>query len=165
MKLRAVVSAADAKRVANLAERCWRPHYTPIIGALQVDYMLTKFQSADAIEVQLTEGRDYQFIEHDGETLGYLASDLAQDHLFLSKLYILPEHQGRGAGRWAVEQLAQAHPELEIRLTVNIHNHGTIAFYEKVGFIKDGPVIADIGNGFVMDDWKMARKPYRLQNS
>lgn len=155
MKLRKVSSPTDAELVADLAGRCWRPHYTPIIGEAQVDYMLAKFQSASAILEQIADGREYRIIE-DEEALGYLATDLAE-HLFLSKLYILPEHQGRGAGRWAVEQLAQAHPDLEIHLTVNKHNHGTIAFYERLGFLKDGPVVADIGNGFVMDDWKMRR--------
>ena len=155
MKLRQVTSQSDSELVADLAERCWRPHYTPIIGEAQVDYMLTKFQSAPAVFEQINEGRDYQLIEED-ETLGYLATDLS-DHLFLSKLYILPEHQGRGAGRWAVEQLAEKHPKLEIHLTVNKHNHDTISFYERVGFVKGEAVVADIGNGFVMDDWIMTK--------
>ncbi|MDX1681466.1 MAG: hypothetical protein R3242_12145 [Akkermansiaceae bacterium] len=98
MKLRPVGSPADAETVADLAERCWRPHYTPIIGEAQVDYMLAKFQSASAILEQLAEGRDYRILEAD-IPLGYLATDLKEDHLFLSKLYLLPEAQGKGAGR------------------------------------------------------------------
>lgn len=159
MRLIAAHSEADAAQVADLAARCWRPHYTPIIGGAQVDYMLAKFQSSAAILEQIAEGRDYRIIEQGGSHLGYLATDLEDDHLFLSKLYVLPQSQGRGVGRWAIEHLAQAHPELAIRLTVNKHNHGTIAFYERVGFLKDGPVVADIGNGYVMDDWKMVRPP------
>lgn len=155
MRLRSVTSAEDAELVADLAERCWRPHYTPIIGEPQVDYMLANFQSTSAILEQIKDGRDYRLIE-DEAPVGYLATDLS-DQLFLSKLYILSDHQGRGVGRWAIDQLAHAHPDLEIHLTVNKHNHDTIAFYEKLGFIKDGPVVADIGNGFVMDDWKMVR--------
>jgi len=159
MKLRQASSAADAGLIEELAGRCWRPHYTPIIGSAQVEYMLARFQSAAAILEQIAGGRDYRFIEDNEEPLGYLATDLEQDHLFLSKLYVLPGQQGRGTGRWAVEQLAARHPDLAIRLTVNKHNHGTIAFYERIGFIKDGPVVADIGNGYVMDDWKMVRHP------
>ena len=155
MKLRPASTQQDARLVADLAEHCWRPHYTPIIGGAQVDYMLAKFQSAPAIQEQIAEGRDYRIIESD-EPCGYLATDLS-DHLFLSKLYVLPEHQGRGTGRWAVEQLAMAHPDLEIHLTVNKHNHDTIAFYERVGFVKGEALVADIGNGYVMDDWKMHR--------
>lgn len=159
MKLRQASSDADAGLIEELAGRCWRPHYTPIIGEAQVDYMLAKFQSAAAVLEQIAGGRDYRLIEDEAEPLGYLATDLANDHLFLSKLYVLPGRQGRGVGRWAVNQLAELHPGLAIRLTVNKHNHGTIAFYERIGFTKDGPLVTDIGHGYVMDDWKMVRRP------
>lgn len=155
-----MTSQEDAVLVSDLAERCWRPHYTPIIGEAQVDYMLAKFQSADSILEQIAQGRDYAMITGDENSpLGYLATDLTAHHLFLSKLYVLPEHKGCGIGRWAVEQLARRHPKLPIRLTVNIHNHCTIAFYEHISFVKDGPIVADIGKGYVMDDWRMVRMP------
>jgi len=156
MRLRTVSSEADAELVAGLAERCWRPHYTPIIGGAQVDYMLARFQSPKAIAKQIADGRVYQIIENDSGPLGYLAFDLSE-RVFLSKLYVLPEHRGQGIGRWTLEEIARTYPGLEIELTVNKHNHGTIAFYESLGFIKDGPIVADIGNGYVMDDWKMRR--------
>lgn len=38
-----------AVEIAGLAGEIWREHYTPIIGAAQVEYMLEKFQSADRI--------------------------------------------------------------------------------------------------------------------
>ena len=156
MNLSKVSSQTGAELVAQLAERCWRAHYTSIIGGPQVDYMLSNFQSSNAIVEQIANGRDYYVIEDD-KPLGYLATDLKPDHLFLSKLYILPEFMGMGHGRWAIKELAASHPGLPIHLTVNKHNHGTIAFYERLGFRKEGPVVADIGNGFFMDDWKMQR--------
>lgn len=155
MRLRTVVSVSDVEMVTSLAERCWRHHYTPIIGKAQVDYMLANFQSTPAILGQIKKGRNYSLIE-DGSAIGYLAIDLI-DHLFLNKLYILPDHQRRGIGRWSLEQLTQAQPEHEIHLTVNRHNYETIAFYERMGFFKSETVVTDIGNGFVMDDWKMIR--------
>ena len=155
MRLRTVVSVSDVEMVTSLAERCWRHHYTPIIGKAQVDYMLANFQSTPAILGQIKKGRNYSLIE-DGSAIGYLAIDLS-DHLFLNKLYILPDHQRRGIGRWFLEQLTQAQPEHEIHLTVNRHNYETIAFYERMGFFKSETVVTDIGNGFVMDDWKMIR--------
>lgn len=155
MRLRTVVSVADVEMVTSLAERCWRPHYTPIIGKAQVDYMLANFQSTRAILGQIKKGRNYSLIEEES-AIGYLAIDLS-DHLFLSKLYILPDHQRCGIGCWSLEQLTQAQPEHEIHLTVNRHNYETIAFYERMGFFKSETVVTDIGNGFVMDDWKMIR--------
>ena len=45
----------------------------------------------------------------------------------------------------------------ELWLTVNKHNTGSIAFYERMGFRKTGALVTDIGHGFVMDDWRMAK--------
>ena len=45
----------------------------------------------------------------------------------------------------------------ELWLTVNRNNTGSIAFYERMGFRKTDELVTDIGNGFVMDDWRMAR--------
>ena len=38
----------------------------------------------------------------------------------------------------------------ELWLTVNKHNAGSIAFYEKTGFRKTAALVTDIGGGFVM---------------
>ena len=54
--------------------------------------MLANFQSTRAILGQIKKGRNYSLIE-DESAIGYLAIDLS-DHLFLSKLYILP-HRSR----------------------------------------------------------------------
>ena len=38
-----------AGKISALAGEIWREHYTPIIGAEQVEYMLAKFQTAERI--------------------------------------------------------------------------------------------------------------------
>jgi len=40
-----------------------------------------------------------------------------------------------------------------ITLTVNKHNAGSLEAYRKLGFEKIGPIVQDIGGGFVMDDY------------
>ncbi len=39
--------------VESLAYSIWREHYTPIIGRHQVEYMLEKFQSKEALLNQI----------------------------------------------------------------------------------------------------------------
>ena len=46
----------------------------------------------------------------------------------------------------------------EVWLTVNRHNADSIAFYRHVGFVTAGNVVQEIGNGFMMDDYKMSKK-------
>ena len=42
-------------------------------------------------------------------------------------------------------------------LTVNRHNAGSIAFYERMGFAVAGALVQEIGEGFVMDDYRMVK--------
>jgi RimJ/RimL family protein N-acetyltransferase len=157
-----VTDDAAAQTVASLAEIIWREHYTPIIGATQVAYMLEHFQSAEAITHQIRdEGYRYYLIEESDRAIGYLSVQKRGPILFVGKLYLLCSRRGRGYGRKAMhflESLAQTLQCSRLELTVNKHNDGSIAFYEKMGFEKDEAVVMDIGGGFVMDDYVM-RKP------
>lgn len=158
MKLVAATTLEQAELIARLAKVCWPYQYVPIIGQAQVDYMLAKFQSTESIREQIAGGRKYEIIcDADAEPLGYLGYDLGEDQLFLSKLYILPHAQRRGLGRWALAEICHRHPELDIHLTVNKQNLSAIDFYTQNGFVLSGPVVADIGQGYVMDDWKMMK--------
>lgn len=159
MELERVESREQMAAVAALARETWIPHYVPIIGAAQVAYMLAKFQSAEAIGRQIAaEGYEYYL----APGTGYLAlvPDAAGQRVLLSKLYVKAEARGTGLGRAMVEFAEKRAAELggrELWLTVNRNNAGSIAFYERRGFRKTRAVVTDIGGGFVMDDWRMAK--------
>ena len=57
-----------------------------------------------------------------------------------------------------VEEKAKTYQLKNIRLTVNINNTIAIKAYEKLGFKNVGPIVADIGNGFIMDDFQMMKQ-------
>ena len=159
VKLERVDNPGQIAAVAALARETWTQHYVPIIGAAQVEYMLAKFQSAEAIARQIAaEGYEYYL----APGAGYLAlvPDPAKKSLMLSKIYVKAALRGTGWGR-AMEEFAERRcSELgcnELWLTVNRHNLGSIAFYERLGFRKTREVATDIGSGFVMDDWWMAK--------
>jgi len=42
-------------------------------------------------------------------------------------------------------------------LTVNKNNSHSIAWYSRMGFTNAGPILQDIGGGFVMDDFRMEK--------
>ncbi len=85
---------------------------------------------------------------YDGDQLvGFVMAAFAPDHenpLFRSYLWRLnigAEHQGKGYGRFAVEQLGQEAVRRGYRrLTVSYHagQHGPEAFYERLGFHPTG---------------------------
>ena len=45
--------------VSAVADDIWHEHFTPIIGKEQVDYMLEKFLSPDALIEQINAGYEY----------------------------------------------------------------------------------------------------------
>ena len=57
-----VRTAAEIATVAKIANEIWREHYTPIIGPDQVDYMLMRFQSTEAIGDQIAGGMHYWLV-------------------------------------------------------------------------------------------------------
>jgi GNAT superfamily N-acetyltransferase len=155
-----VTSSREIARVAELADIIWREHYIPIIGKPQVDYMLEHFQSASAIEKQIVQGIYYFVIQTEGMTVGYLAFEKQGKTLFLSKIYLLDSHRGKGVGKAAMEFIEEKARGLEcadIALTVNKYNDQSINAYAQMGFSKKGGEITDIGGGFVMDDYRMVK--------
>lgn len=157
-----VATRAEIAIVADLAHLIWNEHYVPIIGREQVDYMVGKYQTPEAIRQQIDEeGYRYFLILSEEMPVGYIGTAEKPGELFLSKLYLLGSQRGKGLGREAIDFLKEESRSKGlpyITLTVNKHNLSTIGAYEKMGFEKYGEVVADIGSGYVMDDYLMRLK-------
>ncbi len=155
------------QQVSDLAAIIWAEHYTPIIGADQVIYMLDKFQSVEAIKNQVLEGSEYYVLINEGKPSGYFCVNRKKDSLFLSKLYVLKKCQGKGIGRMAMRYIQRRAEELaytKITLTVNKYNFNSIKAYEKMGFKKIKALIQDIGNNYIMDDFLLEKKIITTNN-
>jgi ribosomal protein S18 acetylase RimI-like enzyme len=158
----AVTNPADIEAVAILAHEIWNQHYIPIIGQEQVDYMLGKFQNAKAIGEQINRGYHYFIAKHQGKNAGYFAlvPDMKNASAQLSKIYIRLDLRRCGLGREIlafVEAYCVNEGIRELWLTVNRHNTNAIAFYQRTGFHVESLTVQNIGNGFVMDDYRMAK--------
>ncbi len=160
MRIEQVTETMQVELIANLASTIWTEYFTPIIGKPQVDYMLEKFQSKNAINEQLNNGFKYYLIYSDSVAVGYMAVVEKENSLFLSKLYIIQSNRGKGYARNAIEFLQKQALNKSIKmisLTVNKYNLAAIETYKKLGFdIKDS-IVQDIEHGFVMDDYVMKK--------
>lgn len=159
-KIKEVKTEADILLVVSTAEEIWNQHFVPIIGKAQVDYMLEKFQSFNAISEVIADGYKYYMIFEDDMPVGYTGIHVEENgRMFLSKLYIKEEFRGRGLSRMLLENAVNKNsPVKSVYLTVNKHNDNTIAVYKHMGFEIIDSVVSDIGNGFVMDDYIMEIK-------
>jgi len=160
MTIHKATTIADIQTVEKLAHKIWNAHYVPIIGQNQVDFMLEKFQSFDAITSQIKNGYDYFLISDAKNAVGYLCLvyDDSKKKLMISKIYIDAQKRGAGFGQQLIDftiHLAQEKKMKIIWLTVNKNNSNSIKWYQKLNFKITNEVVMDIGNNFVMDDYIM----------
>lgn len=147
----------DIQTISTIADEIWHQHFTPIIGEAQVDYMIEKFQSYPALKSQIkNEGYEYFTFLCDSTPCGYIGIHAEKDALFLSKLYIRKDFRGQHLATKGLRFLTRLCSERNLKkiwLTCNKHNDNTLKIYDHLGFKITDEQIADIGNGFVMDDY------------
>lgn len=155
-----VNSPEQIGRIASLAEEIWSEHYASILEEAQIRYMLDNFQSPGAIAAQIAEkGYRYYLLTQAGVPAGYVGMQPEEGKLFLSKLYLRREARGQGLSRRItafLEGFAAAGGLSAVWLTVNRQNP-SVEIYKKLGFAVIQEQVADIGGGYVMDDYIMEK--------
>jgi len=160
----AAATDADLTAVAELAGVIWRSHYPGIITAGQIEYMLEHGYSHAALHRFVAEpGAALLLARADARLIAFGAYHRADGtgELKLEKLYVHPDYHGRGVGSRLIRQVeaaaaAQGLPTLV--LNVNKNNVKAIRAYEANGFAIRESVVLDIGGGYVMDDYIMAKR-------
>lgn len=158
-----VESENELREIAVLAEEIWHECFTGIISEKQIDYMVEKFQSFQAMKNQVeSQGYYYLAVRNNDGLCGYIGvKPENDDRFFLSKLYLRRDMRGKGI---ASEMLRRVFAEARntgkksVYLTVNKHNNHAVDVYKKTGFSVIKSVVTDIENGFVMDDYVMEYK-------
>jgi ribosomal protein S18 acetylase RimI-like enzyme len=152
---------ADIPLLHDLAQRIWHECYPGIITAEQIEFMLGWMYSEEEIRRQLAAKIPWEIAELDGAAIGYLSFQLEPDgRVKISKLYVLPAQQRRGHGQQLLAHIcdrARALGAHEAWLQVNKRNERAIGAYLKAGFHIAEEAVFDIGNGFVMDDYLLAK--------
>ncbi|HTR00361.1 MAG TPA: GNAT family N-acetyltransferase [Candidatus Acidoferrum sp.] len=159
--------ASDIPLIRELCYQVWPQTYASILTPAQIDYMLAWMYSVESLQQQLQQGIDYLLCYDDVKPVGFAAlADHGAGDFKLEKIYVLPNQQGKGTGRYLLGQIiAQITSKGATSLTLQVNKHNTAkSFYEKFGFEVIQEAVFDIGNGFVMDDYVMELKLSR-QNS
>ena len=149
--------------IIELAGVIWRACYPDIITSEQIEYMLAKMYALDAMRAEIqSQGIHYDRLLVGDEPVGFASYGPTEQAgvIKLHKLYLHPDWHGRGLGARLLQ-----HAERETRrlggrrliLSVNKRNAKAIAAYQRNGFEIVESVVTDIGGGFVMDDFIMAR--------
>lgn len=164
------VTEPDFAVLRELAGAIWRRYYAGIITVAQIDYMLAGRFSDEALR-EHTQAADrwLEILRVSRTPVGYCAYELANvdgdeassTAMKLGQLYVLESHRGMGLGKFMLAHIEGRARELGRRvlwLQVNKQNTGAIGFYRAAGFEVVREAVFEIGRGFVMDDYVMAKR-------
>ena len=109
----------------------------------------------------MEEGVEFILIYEDDQPAGFAAFSRIQPEVYkLHKIYVLPAQQGKGTGRFIIDEVIKAIKQvgaMALQLNVNRNNNAKL-FYEKLGFVVIREEDIDIGNGYFMNDYVMEKK-------
>ena len=154
----------DIPDLVRLARDIWYAHYPSIITIEQIEYMLDQRYRPEVIREQLASRTAWwDKLLLDGAMVAFTSCELGEhpDAMKLDKLYVRNDLHGRGYGSMlmhhAAEQ-ARARGCTRLYLQVNKNNRSAIEAYLKNGFVVIQAATFEIGGGFVMDDYVMAKE-------
>jgi diamine N-acetyltransferase len=155
--------ANDFELIRAIAYASWPVAYSEILSEEQLNWMLEKFYSNDRLQQNLDSNHQF-FLAFENEIpVGFVGIEHhfeAEKTTRLHKLYLLPKCQGKGFGKNLIDfvsKIALEHQNYCISLNVNKYNKA-VDFYKNQGFEIVCDQVIEIGNGFVMDDFRMIKK-------
>lgn len=164
LKFIPVATDEQIRHVARIADEIWHEYWPGMLSYAQVDYMVEKFQSAEAITTDIHEnGYEYWLLENEGRFVGYTGGREEDDtkRFFISKVYLYAHERGKGFASRVIEfyeNICRTRGLGSMYLTVNKYNELGLRAYIAKGFVVTESSVVSIGQGFVMDDFIMEKK-------
>lgn len=148
----------EAGLIQDLGTKVYFSTYTAILSREQIDFMLERNYTPEAIQASMESGQDFYLLaRQDTEPIGFVAIQKKSTQILrIEKLYLLASCQGLGLGKMLIEfaqDKAKAMGCATLELNVNRGNPA-YHFYLRQGF----QVIDEVDipyYGYVLDDYVM----------
>jgi ribosomal protein S18 acetylase RimI-like enzyme len=155
---------ADIKIIQDIANKTWPITYGAILSEAQLAYMMDLIYSELSLIEQMQKQEQLFYIAYEETTaLAFMAIEHNYKNKAVTrihKIYILPEAQGKGMGKKLidfVENTAKENHSTALSLNVNRFNTA-LAFYQKLGFEIIAEENIEIGEGYLMEDYRMEKE-------
>jgi len=128
----------DLNDVIEIGHRTWPVIYEPIAGIDYVAMGLAKWWTSDVVAASIRRGQTL-VAEVAGDVIGMVAFGTQGDHFVVWKLYVLPEHHGKGIGSQLMEAVVErARDYGHARITVAYPDGNSYAerFHRAHGFVE-----------------------------
>jgi RsiW-degrading membrane proteinase PrsW (M82 family)/ribosomal protein S18 acetylase RimI-like enzyme len=151
----------DIPLIRDLSLKVWPQTYSSILTTEQIDYMLAMMYSEHSLLNQMKQQHEFIIVNDGQEPVGFASFSLAEPGVYkLHKIYLLPDMQGKGAGKFVIQEIIKAMVRKGgriLQLNVNRNNQAKL-FYEKLGFRVIREEDIDIGKGYFMNDYIMEKQ-------
>lgn len=133
-------TTADIPAIQRVLLETWRDAYGSFIPGGDLEAYLHQHYHLDALRALMSEPNVRGFVaEIDREIVGIARTtyDRAQNRFFLTSLYVLPQHQGKGIGMELLrraEEVASRYGVDALWLGVMEQNNRTVQWYQRIGF-------------------------------
>lgn len=152
----------DIPLIQDLTNKVWPQTYAPILPPEKIEYMMKLMYSTESLREQMRKGAQFVVVYDELEPVGFASVEEVNPGVYkLHKIYVLPSQQGKGTGRYIIDELVKRIKQrgaTALQLQVNRNNVKAKGFYEKLGFTVIEEINLDIGGGFFMDDYVMELK-------
>jgi GNAT superfamily N-acetyltransferase len=152
----------DCEQIRELATLIWFHTYKDILSPEQLDYMFEMMYSTESLKKQMSELNHRFFVAFaDDKPAGYISIEKSEEDVYIvQKIYVLPGMQGKGFGRYVLNQgidyIKSIHPRpFMLILYVNRANPA-VGFYKRLGMEIVDSRDFHIGNDYYMNDYIMA---------
>ncbi len=148
----------DVAAICEFGEAHIRPHYAPLVGAEAADEQVRRWWSEPYVAAVVAE-RLVVVAEAQGQLVGVGQRGRAGAEHVVYKLYVHPDHRGRGLGLRLLEALAGRLPADADRLWVEhlAVNERAAAFYERESFTVDRVEPSPTGDPALGVVWRVRR--------
>src|SRR5690349_14472764 len=118
-------SPADAILIRDMAHEIWPQTYNHILSKEQLNYMLDLLYSEYTLKKEMEQGVEFIIVDDGPNPVGFASFSKIQPKVYkLHKIYVLPSKQGKGTGRFIIEEVIKTTRQkgaTTLRLNVNRH--------------------------------------------
>jgi GNAT superfamily N-acetyltransferase len=93
-------------------------------------------ETLDEVEEEFNSGILLKAIDEDGRIIGSVRGNVKESTLLIGKLFVHPEHQGKGIGSALLCEIEKICPQPRYELFTSDKSIKNIQLYERLGYIK-----------------------------
>lgn len=148
---------ADLALIEKYSPEIWKATYSEILSEDQIEFMLNLSYSLDSLIDQKSSGCVFFGFFSGQKFIGFTSLfPKTEDILRIEKIYLMPENQGKGVGRYSINFIKDFAGKKGFKiLELNVNrNNKALNFYQKQGF----KIIQEIDiplNKYILNDYVM----------